>query len=71
MSHTPMFWLLWFVSIVALATPYDDLLIVIFVLSEHGDVFFDIVILILKPLEPLNNYLYGVYPLPRTYGIDK
>jgi hypothetical protein len=59
MSHAPMLQLLWFCSIVALATPCDDLVVVIFVtfvLSEHRDVFFDIVVLILKSLEPLKNY---------------
>ena len=53
MSHAPMFQLLYFVFIVALATPYDGLVIVIFVLSGYGDGFFDIVVLILKSLEPL------------------
>ena len=43
-------------SLVALATPYNDFVIVIFVLSELGDVLFDIVLLILKSLEPLYNY---------------
>jgi hypothetical protein len=43
-------------SIVALATPHNDLIIVIFVLSELGDVLFDLVLLILKSLEPLYNY---------------
>ena len=51
-----MFWLLWFFSIVALPSPYDNLFIVFCIVSGHSDVFFDIVVLILKSLEPLNNY---------------